>query len=691
MSINAAISGVMKNQHTFQFSKQKKNTDFTPWTGTHKILVDDCKLYGEGGECMARLVDSELLDTLAGTNEWVEAGQLAEMFRVTPRTIYNHIRRINSTHDGTVIESSRQGYRLITKELADKATTNNNEGNRGDAILGHLLGPSAPINMYDLADELHMADSTLQVELHRVRAKVSKFGIEIEQHRNMLSLKGSEHSKRRLINHLITSQGSKGFSVFASSQLLNSTYKSIDLIELVSKTLRDKGLSCNDYGLNNIVLHLTVMIDRLRQGQTVDSSTLASNADGEVAWTASKEICAAISDVYRIRASESEVYYLALTITLNTQEMQEANSMRDSLLSYLSPEEIEQTRSIVSTLEQTYCLDPFDDTFETRLALHFHDLKKRAASGTYIRNPLATRTKMAYPLVYDMAVFVANEFGKCNGITINEDEIAFLAFHIGGYFENNLLDTSRITCTLLYIGYHEMHLSALDRINKVFDGKIAITNISSVSGCNLSEIASDLVLSPVPVQTPNARAVLIVNPILTDEDLDNIREALDAILSAKRAARMEDAIRQYLRPELFRKNHYVASRNEMIHDLTDVCVSKGLCNESFYEDVLRREGMSSTAIGNQVAIPHSLTALTREPFFSVVVNDRPMKWGEQRVSMVILIGISTNSRSSFRVLFDDMLAILGKPSNVAVLLGSGSYDDFVSRLEGLLTKQHENI
>ena len=639
---------------------------------------------------MAKLEDNELVGALANARDWVDAGQLARMFRVTPKTVYNHVRRINEQAASPVIESSARGYLFVGNELSAKVGTQEEKGNRADAILGRLLGPSSPLNIYDLADELHIADSTLQTELRNMREETSRFGIKIERKRDMISLSGSERDKRRLINHLITSQGSEGFAAFASSQLLNNTYESISLIGLVSTVLKERGLTCNDYGINNIVLHLTVMIDRLRQGQTVDDDTPQPGQDAGSAWHASEEICSAISAMYKINTAKPEIYYLALTIALNTKGSEEGEGLRNSVTDYLSADEIEQTREIVAALEQAYCLEPFDDAFETRLALHFHDLRKRAESGTYARNPLVARTKSAYPLVYDMAVFVANEFSTHYHLSVNEHEIAFLAFHIGGYFENNLLDTSRITCTLLYIGYHEMHLAALERINKVFGGEIVVTNVSSVSACNLSEVSTDLVLSPVPVNAPHARTTLIVKPILTNEDLDDIRTALDTILAQKRSTRMQEAVRQYLRPDLFRRNYYVASRNDMIRDLARDCVVKGLCNEDFFEDVLRREAMSSTAIGNQVAIPHSLAVPTRVPFFSVVVNDKPMEWDDQRVSLVVLIGINKNSRSSFRILFDDVLAILSKPANIAVLLECKDYDDFISRLEGLLSKRHES-
>lgn len=123
---------------------------------------------------MAKLVDNELLEALTNAREWVDAGHLAKMFRVTPKTVYNHVRRINEAKGDTLIESSARGYRLRDGDLSGTATPHDNKGSRADAILGRLLGPSTPVNMYDLADELHVADSTLQAELRRVRDEVSR-------------------------------------------------------------------------------------------------------------------------------------------------------------------------------------------------------------------------------------------------------------------------------------------------------------------------------------------------------------------------------------------------------------------------------------------------------------------------------------------------------------------------------------
>lgn len=56
----------------------------------------------------------------------------------------------------------------------------------------------------------------------------------------------------------------------------------------------------------------------------------------------------------------------------------------------------------------------------------------------YAKNPMTNKIKATYPLIYDIAVFIAQELNHDYNITLTEDEITFIAFHIGAYFENNV-------------------------------------------------------------------------------------------------------------------------------------------------------------------------------------------------------------------------------------------------------------
>ena len=91
-----------------------------------------------------------------------------------------------------------------------------------------------------------------------------------------------------------------------------------------------------------------------------------------------------------------------------------------------------------------------------------------------------------------------------------------------------------------------------------------------------------------------------------------------------------------------------------------------------------------TSFGNGVAIPQSMNASTTKSFLSVVVNDKPMAWGTQKVSLIMLMGLSEADRKGFRVLFDSLLEVLSDPAKVTQLTRSNTYDEFARKLDDMI-------
>ena len=225
-----------------------------------------------------------------------------------------------------------------------------------------------------------------------------------------------------------------------------------------------------------------------------------------------------LSDVYGFEAPRTEAYYLALIISSNSVDATGSSVPAESISELIGTKGVDLTRDIVGALEESYQLEPFDDDFLTRMAIHLHGLLRRGRSGAFVHNPLTGKTKQAYPLVYDMAVFLANELFDRIGISLNEDEITFLAFHIGGYFENNMADPDVVTCAFLYASYHGLHRSFLSYIDRTFGDKVAMTHVASVSEVDPASLRADIVFSPMPIEVPPAAKLVVLNPMLTGED-----------------------------------------------------------------------------------------------------------------------------------------------------------------------------
>ena len=234
-----------------------------------------------------------------------------------------------------------------------------------------------------------------------------------------------------------------------------------------------------------------------------------------------------------------------------------------------------------------------------------------------------------------------------------------------------------------------MQANALERIRRRFGDAISVTTEASALTVDAAALACDVVISPMPIEAPQSGAVVIVDPFVSDASLDAIDEQVRLAHARRRSAELSSALHRFLRPELFHRNLYADGTEEMVRRLVDECVALGLCAPSFADEVLEREALSSTAFFNQIAIPHSMSPSAHRSFLAIVVNDRPMPWGGQEVRMVMLLGLGETDRRSFRLLFDSLLfdsllEALSESANVAALLDSTDYADFVERLLGLI-------
>ena len=647
--------------------------------------------YGRRGSPL-RANQKRIIEVLRGHEGWVDARYLAETLGVTTRSVRNYVRRINEQGGKPIIESSYHGYRLAQDQPipnASQAAGHDSYGarpqeRRADAILRKLISLNSPVSIYDLCDEFFVSDSTIEADLRRVRESIRLFDLSLARSRDTVMLEGSEASKRKLISQLLTAESTGSLFALAGNGIVLEGYDKTSMMNIVSSCLEEHGLRSDDFGCNNVVLHLVIMIDRMRQGMEMPDDGSSEKVFGTSAWNASRDICDAMAKRYDIDIPESEVGYLSLVVASNSRSVDYSFASRTDLTSLIDQRDIELTQRAVSALEHAYYLEPFDSDFIMRVAVHVHSLLQRVEGNVGSHNPLLSKIKEQYPLVYDMAVFFARAITKETGTTLSEDEIAFLAFHIGAYLEMNGPGSELVTATFLYLDYHDLYQIALDRIRAEFKSSLSIVAAESIASYDGSQVPTDLVLSPVEVEVAPTSQLVVLSPILNDADLQAIHKAVTVQAARKRESRALALIKRFLTPDLFTHNLYRDDPTQMIEVLAADCLAKGYVNEGFNDEVLAREEMSPTSFGNRLALPHTMTASANRSFLSVVTNDQAMMWGPHEVNLIMLMGISTSDRKAFRTLFDSLIEVLSDTANVMRLSRCPTYDDFVSQLNEMV-------
>lgn len=630
-----------------------------------------------------KLDNKTLINKIKNEKTWISAKELAEFFGVSSRTIRNRINEIN--HYTTLIQSSYRGYLYNSTancEIENKSNKNNNE--LVEFILRKLIQDKELINIYDLADSMYISDSQFERTLNQVKEYITLFNLELFRRRNMIQLQGNELDKRRLINNLIRKENANGF---LSSDTIESFISHNDL-ELIKNSIQsifeEHKINVNDYGYYTILLHIIIIHYRASQRNYDDNTHAPAFNENDQAYKVASEIIEIINKQHNITLPSQELYNLTIIINNNcTNAIQRDNYALDPE-SCIGSKYINLTKAILNKLVENYYLTPFSDEFIINLSIHIKNLISRSENNTYTMNPLASKFKEQYPLIYDMASFIMKEVNKFTHINIIDDEIAFIAFHIGSYIENSRINQNKVNCCILYADYNNMFVKAEERILSQLGAVLYISKTLSIRYSHHIPENTELVISLCGKIPDIDKQIVYTNILLSDEDINLIREKVEEINHKKKARAIKESLRFFINDELFKKDFYTKDHIEMIQALARDCADKGLVDKSFADEVIDREMLSSTSFSNGIAIPHSLNASAYKSFLYIVLNSKGMRWGNHLINIIVLIGTSNNDRQAFKNVFDGIIELLYEPENIRTLLKCSDYNDFITALIHLL-------
>ena len=96
------------------------------------------------------------------------------------------------------------------------------------------------------------------------------------------------------------------------------------------------------------------------------------------------------------------------------------------------------------------------------------------------------------------------------------------------------------------------------------------------------------------------------------------------------------------------------NKEEALKELTELLYKSGALTDkdAFLNDVLSRESVSTTGIGNGIAIPHGKSANVLETTAAIGRCDKPLEWvsmDDKPVSFIVLLAVNENDRTGVHV------------------------------------------
>ncbi len=620
---------------------------------------------------------------LSRSKTWISSGELASMLNVSTKTIRNYIKEMDN------IESSSKGYRL-RKQAEPKSVKNDETGKRIDQILSILLQNRDGISAFDLSEMLYVSEGTISADVQHLRNLLSPFHIQISGSGFVYRIHGEEQKIRKLIGWITTHGNRDWFTSTDTLQQLSPDFDISAMEQFLLQTAGECGLLFNSYAMKNLILHLLIILIRIDHDHPLEKGIIEDThlehlLDLSCQKSAIRDFVEKVSEYCfqetGKRLNNQDLQQMTVLTILSGKLFELNTGSLDAFAEFMDPSFFNAIIQIVLKMDDRYNLPHMNNTVLCQFVLHVYNLYWRASTGMSYPNPLLRQIKTEHAPIYDVAIYFCHEFSRKFKVKVSEDEIGFIALHLGSCQGIDEHQHNRIPCLIISEDYYGTSLQLIHELHYSFGEELQVIRMAPYSQIRPEEIEkAELIISSTYFSSSHPNTVF-VNPILTRKDLRMIREQIEKTAGQRLRLNVLSFMMTLFQEELYFRNVDAGnSAEEVIRFLCSKAEKNGWAESDFEADVLNRERMSSTAFTDQCAIPHGVAAATAKSFISVLYNDLPINWNGTYVNFVLLIGIREQDMHQFRDVFDLIVSSFTDVEKTIELLRTGTLEQFIEVL-----------
>ncbi len=139
-----------------------------------------------------------------------------------------------------------------------------------------------------------------------------------------------------------------------------------------------------------------------------------------------------------------------------------------------------------------------------------------------------------------------------------------------------------------------------------------------------------------------------------------------------------------LRDDRIEINLKSETKEDALRELTELLYESGALTDKdgFLKDVLDREAISTTGIGNGIAIPHGKSSNVLETTAAIGRTEKPLEWqslDDKPVNFIVLLAVNENDKTGVHVkLLSQMARKLASEQTCKKLLEAKSAEEIRS-------------
>ena len=623
-----------------------------------------------------RRKQEELINYLYTHNEKVTANILSKALNLSIRTIKSYIAELNMNYP-SLISSSNRGY------VIDKVKANSLLQYKDDIpqdyesrciyiIKKTLLEKQDYIDIFDLCEELFISYSTLKKDIYKMNTSFANFKITFSSENNKLHVGGSEQNKRKLISHVMSEEVSGNFLNLTLLQESFPDYDLDDACTLIKDICKQHHYYLNDFSCVNFILHVTIMVSRINHGNHIINNNELIQVTNKNDEKIAKELCLALEQVFNVSFNSSEILEIYILFKNNANYI---NNENENVSLLVSDEIIQITKKKKKNVDEHFFINLDSDNFITPFMLHLKNLKNRLIKNNLLKNPMLDSIKISCPTIYDISTFIAYQLTLSFHENVNEDEIAFIALHVGTEIERQKKEETKVSCLLLCPEYLNITSTLHKKIMMDFGDQLTIQKSISFENEILGN-NFDLLITTVPVLESTNYFTVLLPPFPMSYEKNKILDAIIRIENTKKSQILTNNLNFYFNEKLFYSMNEDISKSAVINELAERMINLGYVEENFKEEIWKRETASSTAFMN-IAIPHPMKMSAYKTSIGVVISHKGIDWGNQHfVNVVFMIAFNKIDNKHFHALYESLVLLFNEPIVISEIKKCKNFNDF---------------
>ena len=483
-----------------------------------------------------------------------------------------------------------------------------------------------------LSDQYFVSRSSLSNDFNLIKHLFQKDGASLSFNNSGTFFSGSEIQAQQILKRLMISQDQPFYLDGFDSALYNRV---ICLLQEYSDSLQHPIPGDN---MAQISTSICLLIGRAKAGhriQLLDTNYLEPTRYYPRLW----ELISRLESACDLAFSASELGYL-VTILLGSGFSQEEGQVQENLK--------DQIRALIQDVSLIINLDLQDDhKLLEDIAIHMNQLFTRLQANNSLVNPLLADIKSNYHALFQDVKFLLTNEGSRYGLPvacplISDDEIGFLVLHIQAAIERKFIQKKVVIVSPNGIGVSTYINAKIQRfLPNLHD--IQIVSLKQLEKIEVEDIS--FIISTVPIENLK-RPVITISPLRTEEDMRQIMTAYAEVVAR------QSTLNQYqmmnhgrgLIDAIYKGNF--KSQEEALSFLLDQQPDMNQAKKAqVLASILEREAQQSTYLDKGIAIPHANPQLVETSNISVLLLDKAIAWGYDKVDVVVLLLVAKEETS----------------------------------------------